>query len=70
MPLTGPKVLFLPAYSPHLNPISKMWSKIKARSAGAPLVAIDFFEALYRSAVAFSRVPFILKSSTTNFHAP
>ena len=27
---TGARVLFLPAYSPDLNPIEKMWSKIKA----------------------------------------
>jgi transposase len=26
----GAEVLFLPAYSPDLNPIEKMWSKIKA----------------------------------------
>jgi transposase len=26
----GARVLFLPAYSPDLNPIEKMWSKIKA----------------------------------------
>ena len=26
----GVKVLFLPAYSPDLNPIEKMWSKLKA----------------------------------------
>jgi transposase len=26
----GAQVLFLPAYSPDLNPIEKMWSKIKA----------------------------------------
>ena len=25
----GAKVLFLPAYSPELNPIEKTWSKIK-----------------------------------------
>ncbi len=25
----GAKVLFLPAYSPDLNPIEKMWSKVK-----------------------------------------
>jgi transposase len=33
----GAEVLFLPAYSPDLNPIEKMWSKIKAylRSAQA-----------------------------------
>ena len=34
---TGAEVLFLPAYSPDLNPIEKMWSKVKAspRSAEA-----------------------------------
>ena len=26
----GAQVLFLPAYSPDLNPIEKMWSKVKA----------------------------------------
>jgi transposase len=26
---TGAEVLFLPAYSPDLNPIEKMWSKVK-----------------------------------------
>ena len=26
----GSQVLFLPAYSPDLNPIEKMWSKVKA----------------------------------------
>ena len=26
----GAEVLFLPSYSPDLNPIEKMWSKIKA----------------------------------------
>ena len=33
----GAKVLFLPAYSPDLNPIEKMWSKVKGllRSAEA-----------------------------------
>ena len=33
----GASVLFLPAYSPDLNPIEKMWSKVKAllRSAEA-----------------------------------
>jgi transposase len=33
----GAEVLFLPAYSPDLNPIEKMWSKVKAllgRTAG------------------------------------
>jgi len=34
---TGAQVLFLPAYSPDLNPIEKMWSKVKnfLRSAQA-----------------------------------
>lgn len=34
---TGAEVRFLPAYSPDLNPIEKMWSKVKAslRSAEA-----------------------------------
>lgn len=34
---SGAQVLFLPAYSPDLNPIEKMWSKVKAclRSAEA-----------------------------------
>jgi len=34
----GARVLFLPAYSPDLNPIEKMWSKIKAclRTTEAP----------------------------------
>jgi transposase len=43
----GAKILFLPAYSPDLNPIEKMWSKVKeflraskARSQEALLEAI------------------------------
>jgi transposase len=37
MEQAGAQVLFLPAYSPDLNPIEKMWSKVKAclRSAEA-----------------------------------
>ncbi len=31
----GAQVLFLPAYSPDLNPIEKMWSKVKSRLRGA-----------------------------------
>ena len=31
----GASVLFLPAYSPDLNPIEKMWSKVKARLRSA-----------------------------------
>jgi transposase len=44
---TGAQVLFLPAYSPDLNPIEKMWSKVKntlrsleARNQEALLAAI------------------------------
>ena len=43
----GAAVLFLPAYSPDLNPIEKMWSKVKgllrgaeARTAGDLIAAI------------------------------
>jgi transposase len=31
----GAQVLFLPAYSPDLNPIEKMWSKLKSLLRGA-----------------------------------
>jgi len=31
----GSQVLFLPAYSPDLNPIEKMWSKVKSLLRGA-----------------------------------
>lgn len=31
----GAQVLFLPAYSPDLNPIEKMWSKVKTSLRGA-----------------------------------
>jgi transposase len=31
----GAQVLFLPAYSPDLNPIEKMWSKVKTLLRGA-----------------------------------
>jgi transposase len=31
----GAEVLFLPAYSPDLNPIEKMWSKVKQRLRSA-----------------------------------
>ena len=43
----GAQVLFLPAYSPDLNPIEKMWSKIKQllRSAEARTHP-DLFQAL------------------------
>jgi transposase len=50
----GAEVLFLPAYSPDLNPIEKMWSKVKGllRSAEARTQA-----ALYEAiAAALARV--------------
>ena len=31
----GAQILFLPAYSPDLNPIEKMWSKVKAHLRAA-----------------------------------
>jgi transposase len=31
----GAEILFLPAYSPDLNPIEKMWSKVKAHLRSA-----------------------------------
>jgi transposase len=31
----GAQVMFLPAYSPDLNPIEKMWSKVKGLLRGA-----------------------------------
>jgi transposase len=43
----GAEILFLPAYSPDLNPIEKMWSKIKAclRSAEAR-TQVDLIQAI------------------------
>jgi transposase len=57
---TGAQVAFLPAYSPDLNPIEKMWSKIKAllrtaqartladlgRAIGQALAQVTFRDAL------------------------
>ena len=44
----GAEVLFLPAYSPDLNPIEKMWSKIKQslRSPGQPADSRQAFSPL------------------------
>jgi len=44
---TGAQFLFLPAYSPDLNPIEKMWSKVKTslRSAEARTQS-DLFQAI------------------------
>ena len=48
----GAQVLFLPAYSPDLNPIEKMWSKVKAllRTAEARTPA-DLVQAIGKALV-------------------
>jgi transposase len=50
----GAQVLFLPAYSPDLNPIEKMWSKIKALLRGAEPRTFDQLIAAITS--AFSQI--------------
>jgi transposase len=43
----GAQVLFLPAYSPDLNPIEKMWSKVKSLLRGAePRTLADLISAI------------------------
>jgi transposase len=43
----GAEVRFLPAYSPDLNPIEKMWSKVKTLLRGAePRTQTDLIEAI------------------------
>ena len=43
----GAEVRFLSAYSPDLNPIEKMWSKVKTRLRGAePRTQTDLIEAI------------------------
>jgi len=43
----GAEALFLPAYSPDLNPIEKMWSKVKNRLRSLePRTASDLQEAV------------------------
>jgi len=43
----GAQVLFLPAYSPDLNPIEKMWSKVKSLLRGAePRTLADLITAI------------------------
>lgn len=48
----GAQVLFLPAYSPDLNPIEKMWSKIKACLRGAQARTASALLAAIASALA------------------
>ena len=46
----GAQVLFLPAYSPDLNPIEKMWSKVKGLLRGAEArTAADLIAAIGRA---------------------
>jgi transposase len=52
----GAQVLFLPAYSPDLNPIEKMWSKVKniLRSLEARTQAL-LIEAIGRALTEITR---------------
>tara|TARA_R110000868_G_scaffold91080_2_gene252651 strand:- start:8587 stop:8796 length:210 start_codon:yes stop_codon:yes gene_type:complete len=40
----GAKILYLPPYSPELNPIEKMWSKIKNTLRKAAARTVDEFQ--------------------------
>jgi transposase len=43
----GAQILFLPAYSPDLNPIEKMWSKVKAHlRAAEPRTQLTLIQAI------------------------
>ncbi len=48
----GATLLFLPPYSPDLNPIEKMWSKIKAALRGAKARTAQTLQAAIREALA------------------
>lgn len=48
---TGARILFLPPYSPDLNPIEKMWSKIKAFLRGAKARVREDLNAAIRDAL-------------------
>ena len=48
----GAEVLFLPAYSPDLNPIEKMWSKVKALLRSAEARTLDGLVAAIGAALA------------------
>jgi transposase len=48
----GAQVLFLPAYSPDLNPIEKMWSKVKALLRSAEARTLDELTAAIGAALA------------------
>jgi transposase len=48
----GASVRFLPAYSPDLNPIEKMWSKVKELLRGAEARTWDALQAAIAAALA------------------
>ena len=48
----GAQALFLPAYSPDLNPIEKMWSKVKNRLRSAEARTIPELHAAIAAALA------------------
>ena len=47
----GAQVLFLPAYSPDLNPIEKMWSKVKTLLRGAEARTLETLVAAIAAAL-------------------
>ena len=47
----GAEVLFLPAYSPDLNPIEKMWSKVKSSLRSAEARTPDELDAAIAAAL-------------------
>jgi len=47
----GAKLLFLPPYSPDLNPIEKMWSKIKAALRAAKARTSETLQVAIREAL-------------------
>ena len=48
----GAEVLFLPAYSPDLNPIEKMWSKVKNRLRSIAARTLEQLQAAIATALA------------------
>ena len=51
----GADVLYLPPYSPDLNPIEKLWSKVKAILRKLPVRSPEMLPAVIR--IAFNCVP-------------
>ena len=50
---TGMKVLYLPTYSPDLNPIEKMWSKMKAILRGWKICSLDLLLDAIQKALSY-----------------